>query len=417
MMPLDDITIVYRSLQPDTPLPPNDPRYVPLAEARGEPEGGWRKKLERQLRFADTARTFLISGFIGDGKSTELLRLQEDLKTTDPKLAVVYVNCKDYLNVYQYSFNEVLLAVISETGRQLREPPYEVELRPGYFSRKLQELKGVFLSEAELHELSLKAGSKGTGIEFEAAAKIALKARDSDSWRKQLWDLLRGDRTSLVEEFGKLINTDVRPTLRKKGFGDLVIIIDWLEKLEPTPGHSAGEPNLQEQLFLHHASQFQSFGAHLVMTLPIAMAYSAVEGRLTLAYGRPPVVIGAVRVADSFPDNERREGREALCEMLQKRFEHAPEGSVKFGSVFSDRKLAEELIVFSGGHPRGLLILISECLCAWTNSPSHARRSNRQRRVRFTPLRGRSRKAGFPNSRQFIGLAKLRPIPIIWRCC
>ena len=60
MMPLDDITIVYRSLQPDTPLPPNDPRYVPLAEARGEPEGGWRKKLERQLRFADTARTFLI---------------------------------------------------------------------------------------------------------------------------------------------------------------------------------------------------------------------------------------------------------------------------------------------------------------------------------------------------------------------
>ena len=44
----------------------------------------------------------------------------------------------------------------------------------------------------------LKAGSKGTGIEFEAAAKIALKTRDSDSWRKQLWDLLRGDRTSLV---------------------------------------------------------------------------------------------------------------------------------------------------------------------------------------------------------------------------
>src|SRR4051812_8237552 len=118
---MSPITRYYRSCDPDASLKPGDPRYVDLTVARAEGGGGWRKRLARDLRQTDRASVFLVSGFLGDGKSTELLRLQEDLKSGNTKLAVVYVDSSQFLNAHEYTFNEFLLGIIGETGRQLRE--------------------------------------------------------------------------------------------------------------------------------------------------------------------------------------------------------------------------------------------------------------------------------------------------------
>lgn len=362
-MSVDAITRVTRSCDPERPLEATDPRYVPLSKARGEPfaeRGGWRYRIAQALRRADRATTVLVSGFVGDGKSTELKRLQHDLGNPPPggpKLAVVYVNAGEYLNAFDYSFSEVLLSVIAETGQQLRDN-YGIELTPGYVTRKLGELRGLLLSEVELQ------GLEG-GVEvnpYKVSAKIALKARNSDQTRKQLWANLSGERVTLVTEFGRLLAEQVRPALRRKGFQDLVIIVDWLEKLVCKPGEKPGEPNSHEALFLHHATLFQQFGAQLVLTVPIEMVYSETQAELTYAYGREPEVISCVRVADCLPAADQALGCEAMCELLRQRFEQAPDGRVGFADVFPDRDLAHELIRFSGGHPRALLILVRECL-------------------------------------------------------
>jgi hypothetical protein len=173
---------------------------------------------------------------------------------------------------------------------------------------------------------------------------------------------LTGDRTTLVEEFGKAINQEARPKLREKGYQDLVIIVDWLEKLVCKPGAKPTDPNSHEELFLHHASLFQQLGSHLVLTVPIEMVYSAANERLTQAYGREPDVISMVRVADFLPDADRKLAYEAMRQLLTKRFEDAPDGRVEFHNVFPDPALADDLIQFSGGHPRSLLILMRKCL-------------------------------------------------------
>src|SRR5438067_2416342 len=121
-MKLDPVTRIYRSCDPNKPLEADDKRYVPLAEARGETnakQGGWRQQLINSIRRTDQPTTFLISSFLGDGKTTELKRVQDTLHKGSPPIAVVYVDGSQYLNPYEYSFNEVLLAVISETGQQL----------------------------------------------------------------------------------------------------------------------------------------------------------------------------------------------------------------------------------------------------------------------------------------------------------
>ncbi len=358
----DPITIVYRSCDPERPLEADDKRYVPLSEARGEPfskQGGWRHRIAQSLRRADHATTVLVSGFVGDGKSTELKRLQHDLtKSLRERFAVVYVDAGQYLNAQDYSFTEVLLAIIAATGEQLRKD-YGVELlQEGYVSRKMREMKAALLSEGEGELL----GADTLLSPYKISAKIALKARAQDVTRKQLWAALSGEQTTLVEEFGKAIEQQARPALRAKGYQDLVIIIDWLEKLVCKPSAKPNEPNSHEELFLHHAPLFQQLGSHLVLTVPIEMVYSPAQGQLTYAYGREPQVISSVRVADFLPEADRKLAYDVMCQLLTKRFEDAPNGRVEFHDVFSDQTLAHDLIHFSGGHPRSLLILVRECL-------------------------------------------------------
>src|SRR5205807_7727798 len=110
----------------------------------------------------------------------------------------------------------------------------------------------------ELKELTGQVGTET----YKVSAKIALKARDSYAIRQQLWEALKGDRSTLVGEFARVINEDARPALRKKGYADLVIIVDWLEKLVCLPGNKPNDPNSYDELFLHHAPLFQEIDTH-----------------------------------------------------------------------------------------------------------------------------------------------------------
>ena len=362
-MPLDPIGVIYRSCDPDLPLPVGDSRYVLLAEGRGETDLAgisWRDQLARDIRRLQKPTTFLIAGFTGDGKSTEFARLQHDLNNGQPKLAALHIDTSLYLNPYDYSFTDVLLAIASEAARQL-EADYAVRLRPSYWMQRMEEVRRKLLSDVELKQADGKAKIGA----FEISASLALKARNNDQIREQLWNALATEKTTLVQEFRDLLDRQARTKLKTKGYEDVVLIVDWLEKLQPARKDTDKDP--LEELFLMHAGLFQSMGVHLVLTLPLPMAYSTAQQRLTLAYNGPPIQIHAVRVSKIFPSAQRNAGKQALLSLLEGRFANAPEGSVPFDQVFPDESLAEEIVEFSGGHPRTLLILLREC-CSFRDS-------------------------------------------------
>ncbi len=358
---MDDITKVYRSCDPDRALEPGDPRYVPLAEARGDSgpaKGGWRTRVARDIRRSGTTETFLISGFLGDGKTTELRRLREDLMQGDPKMAVIYVDAGQCLNIEDYSITDVLLAIISETSAQLGEKPYGIKLEPTYLKKRLVGLKDTLFSDIELKTLSLGTPDTPFG---KLGATVCFAARGSKKVREQLSKALAGEGTTLVTEFRRLLSEKARPALKKKGYRDIVIIVDYLEKLVLRPADSPGQPNSHEVLFLHNAPTLTGIGTHLVLTLPITMAFSARQERLTQIYGREPMATPCLPVLEFLGKRRRDRAAKTLVEMLRARFERAPDGEVPFEKAFDPPELVGELVAFSGGHPRNLLILFRQC--------------------------------------------------------
>jgi len=360
--PLSPVTAIYQACDPTEALESGDPRYVPLAAARGDDfaeKGGWRRQISKAIYQSKKPASCLVSGFLGDGKSTELKRLIQELKdgTTGHKIAAIYVDCEKYINPEIYSFVDILMAIIGETGKQLLAD-YGVKLQPSYWRTRFSEVQDLLTSTVALES----ADAKAKFDPFEVALKLSLKTKAEATTRKQLWTALEGENSNLAEKFGELLSAEARPALKKKGYNDIVIVVDWLEKLICLDGEKEGTPNSHVDLFIHHAPHFLKFGTHLVLTVPIDLVYSAEQERLTSAYGREPEVISAVRVISHFAEKERRIAIDAMLELLRKRFERVEGKSIAFQAVFPNVRLAEELIEFSGGHPRQLLILIRQCL-------------------------------------------------------
>jgi len=360
--PPDAVTAIYQACDPTEALESQDPRYVPLAAARGEDfaeKGGWRRQMAKTIYQSKSPASCLVSGFLGDGKSTELKRLIREFKdgVNGPRYAAIYVDCEKYVNPETYSFVDILLAIIGETGKQL-QADYDVKLKPGYLRSRLSEIQDLLTSKVELESAEAKAKLDP----FEIALKLSLKTKAEAMTRQQLWTALEGENTDLAEKFGELLRIEARPELKQQGYEDIIIVVDWLEKLICLKRGKEDGPNSHVDLFIHHAPHFLKFGSHLVLTVPIDLVYSAEQERLTSAYGREPEVISAVKVISYFEEEERRIACDAMIELLRKRFERVEGAAIPFEAVFPDKELAEDLIEFSGGHPRQLLILVRQCL-------------------------------------------------------
>jgi hypothetical protein len=118
-----DIERLYQQCDPTPPLGAGDARYWPCQGARGE--GDLVVQLTNAIRWSDTPLTLLFAGHRGGGKSTELFRLQEALANPpqgQEKFFVVYFEAdKEDIDVNDIDFPDLLLAIVRQLGKALRE--------------------------------------------------------------------------------------------------------------------------------------------------------------------------------------------------------------------------------------------------------------------------------------------------------
>ena len=323
--------------------PPPEGTYVDLYPARGDTAVV--SMLERRIRRAATPTHLLFSGHPGSGKSTELLRLRERLKNPQgnsiDRFFPIYMDADDYVNRYDVELVEILLGIVSSVAECLREEE-GIHLESSYLKSRWQELKEILLSPVEIKEVEFSLS------EF-AKFTTELKRADSDS-RVQVRKKLAPQLPSLLDEIN-LVLEKARAELRKRGYQDLVLVVDNLEKIPDVRDPATGR-GTHYWLFIASGEQLNSIAAHTVLTVPLQLIYSPLHASLMRIFGEKPIVLPMVKVEEKNGD-PYEDGLRLMCEVLKRRFEIT---DVDETDVFDSPDTFKHLCQMSGGHVRNLLI-------------------------------------------------------------
>jgi len=334
---------VYQAFGPEPLMPEQDNLYVDLEEVRGD--ANLVRRLAGNIRLASAATCQIVAGHPGSGKSTELRRLQRTLETGEDRAFVVFVQADEDIERNDVDFPEVLIAVIRQTAHLLKSR-LDISLKPEGMKERLNKLRDWLPSGLELDKLELSA----------VFLKCSAAMKSNPSARRRIRGLLDEDAGNWVYAANDLIGR-TKQELAKKGYGDLVIIIDDLDKMVLRPLPEAG-CSTGEYLFVHREAQLRGFECHVVYTMPIALAYSAQEKVIANLYGGEPPVVAMTHIAGR--DGGRFEpGFEKFRQIARERLASI---DAEPAEVFADEAVLDRIVELSGGQPRELMRLIREAI-------------------------------------------------------
>ena len=118
-MSQDLLTQIYNAFKPSEPLHPSDPAYVDCREVRGD--GDILLDIGQAINFSEGQPTCqLYTGHRGVGKSTELLRLQEDLRGKGDSV-VYFAADEEDIEPDNAEYTDILLACTRHILEDLKD--------------------------------------------------------------------------------------------------------------------------------------------------------------------------------------------------------------------------------------------------------------------------------------------------------
>lgn len=343
--PVTSVDDAYHACQPEIPLETGDPRYVDLTPIRG----GFDIATVVTRCIRRTRRPLfhrqLVTGHRGSGKSTELKHLQASLRAE--QYFAVYLDVESVLDLGDITYLDVLLATVRGIYEDLRTENVQI---PERLLKNLDE----WFAEIVLTEEQRADVQTTLKTEFGVEARVPLVARmlaaitgqiqSGSSRRAEIRKTLRRELRVLIQRLNDLIH-DAHVRLTKKGWRDLVVIVDGLEKMhyEVLPDNKS----THSALFVDHAEQLKALGCHVVYTVPISLASNVNLGD---AFPDPTLVIPMVKIMEPDGKNPYGPGLNALAQVVAKR--------VDMSCVFDDAALCHRLVEHSGGSVRDLMRLV-----------------------------------------------------------
>lgn len=279
----------------------------------------------------------LVTGHAGCGKSTELLRLANELRKPKEGRAyhVVYVDAYDYLNPFEVRLPQLVVSLMAALSEEPR-----VDLQKTRSGPKLwMQIRGI-LKEAGREigsdlskEIPLLKSLLRVDLHF-----VRNFRKQSDDHIQQLLLLIR----DLVLEVRTQLPVDQ---------SEIVFIVDNLEKIPD--GETETKVSLHEMLFQRELPLLE-VPAHLVLTYPISLNYSPVALRQVFHHARQTTIpmVGIRQRPGPDVRGDDQAGILALRRLLARR--------VRIDKVFAGEAVADAVIRESGGCVRDLLRLVGE---------------------------------------------------------
>ncbi|MGD1905628.1 MAG: ATP-binding protein [Leptolyngbyaceae cyanobacterium] len=341
-----DIAAFYRAANPSRPI--QDPRYyIDFSTVRG---GDIVEELARTIiRLSpDEPTTQLLTGHIGSGKSTELLRLKTTLEAAG--YHVVYFESDRDLEMSDVEVTDILMVIARQIATSLET--VGLTMRPSYFQRLFQSISDTLQMPIEISELSLSAGF----------ATLTAQSKDSAELRGQLHQYLEPRTKSIIDAINQELLEPAIQKLKAGGKAGLVAIVDNLDRVAHAP--KPGDRLQPEYLFVDRGDQLKRLACHVLYTIPLSLVFSDDLPILTNRFGVSPSVLTMVPVHNFEGDLNAASLNQLRQMVLARAFpEHAPEARLQvLDQVFGDLATLDRLCTISGGHMRNLMRYLYGCL-------------------------------------------------------
>jgi len=351
---MPDLTqAIYQQFSTSPVTPADDGLYINLDAARGHADIVCR--LAQKIRLAGGQPTCqVLAGHKGSGKSTELLRLQKELESpikshSVKPFFVVYCKTDEDVDRNDVDFPDVLIALIRQVARQLRER-CQIELKPSYFKSRWLDLKGLMTSEVSVESLDLDIG----------LGKLAAKIKSSPTAREEIRKLLEPNTNNWLDAANDVIS-EAALELSKKNYAGLVILVDDLDKMIVRP-HLASGCSTAEYLFVNRSAQLTAFNCHVIYTIPLSLAYSCQEQTLKANYNGHVPVVPMTKIMTQPPASKPYDpGVKLFRDIIAARLNAA---GAREQDLFANDVVRDELIHLSGGQPTALMSLVREAIIA-----------------------------------------------------
>ena len=325
------------------PLEPDDDYYVEILQA--EPQKDPILNLWQRIAMSESDSINLLTGFRGNGKSTELRRLKQLLEKDGCR--VFLIDMFDYLLMTKpLEMSDFVLSLMAALANVVEKEEGLETLTQSYWQRL-----GTFLqSEVQIDNLDLQMEAAG------ASAKLGLKLKTEPRFKEQIQAHLRGHLSRLIEDAQHYV-IDLIDALRKRTEQPnlkVVLLVDSLEQLRGEGSDAAAVHNSVVELFSGQAANLGFAKLHIVYTIPpYLQALAKNLGRLL--GGNPITSWPNIHIRDR-KGAQDPEGARLMTRVITQRFP-------AWDTLLSEAQITR-LACASGGDLRDYFRLIRECMLA-----------------------------------------------------
>jgi hypothetical protein len=209
------------------------------------------EELKSPLLTSENPDKFLLTGYKGCGKSTELNRLcsEEDIKKN---FLVVKFSIKEVLDVYDFDYKDLLLVVSAEIYNSAKKENITIK-------KEILDDIERWTNKIEIIKTKTESGEISGGVKLDFIyAKIGSWLKVEGSTREEFRKEVSQKVSVLVDNINRML-----ADIQKKR--PVLIVIEDLDKLQPTQG---------EDLFYSNISSFVQLNCKIIFTFPFALMLS-----------------------------------------------------------------------------------------------------------------------------------------------
>ncbi|MDO9016294.1 MAG: hypothetical protein Q8S73_10170 [Deltaproteobacteria bacterium] len=303
-------------------------------------------------RQGSTSSLQFLTGHIGSGKTTELLRMGNRLSKLpfDHRPTVLVLDATPLVEISDVDLEDILVALWKLVAD--RSTPAAAAVLAEIWKK---ELRDAIVSQATgASGLLRSVVDKLPSVATEGLSKLldVLKLQPPEQ-RKALRMLLSNLTDTLVHGLNRALEV-----VREAAAGPVVLLIDNLEKL------SSRQREAVEHLYLERLRALSRLDAHLVITAPSFLVYSSGGAGLLGQYATEVVVLPMVRVRGTAEGGHARDdqGIDLLVRVLTQR--------VDFARLFDGGvETAEAIVLATGGCIRHALAVVASAINQQDDAP------------------------------------------------